>query len=65
MESDAALPGLAVDEERVNVGNVHYHSIPLVQIYFFQMVLITLVLGEIYKYLQGGGKKRREELALA
>lgn len=58
MELDATLPGLVVLEERVQLGNVHYHSIPLIQD-IFQMVLITLVLGKIYKHLQGG--KEEEE----
>lgn len=51
-ELEAALPGLAVHEERIDLGNVHYHRIPFAQMDVFQMVLITLVLGKIYKYLQ-------------
>lgn len=57
--SDAALPGLVVCEERVQLREVHNHSVPLVQIQFFEMVFIALVLGEIYKHLQKEGGRER------
>lgn len=57
VNSDAALPALAVREERVDVRNVHDHGVPLGQVHFLQVVLVTLVLGEIYKHLRGGGEE--------
>lgn len=63
VESDAALPGLVIHEEGVELGNVHHDSVSLVQVDIFQMVLITLVLGEINKYL-GGKKAKREKIIM-
>lgn len=63
--SDAALPGLVVREERVQLRYVHNNSVPLVQVHFLEMVFVALVLGEIYKHLQrkwGEGLKVRPGL---
>lgn len=58
--SDAALPGRVVREERVELRHVDNNSVPLVQIDFFEMVFIALVLGKIYKHLQ---RSDRSDLA--
>lgn len=59
VESDTALPGLAVHEERVELGNVHDHRVAFAQVDVFQVVLVTLVLGKIYKHLDG--RKRNKD----
>lgn len=51
-KSDAALSCFAVREERVQLRKVHHDCIPLAQVEVFQVVLVTLVLGEINKHLK-------------
>lgn len=63
VESDTALPGL-VCEKRVQLGNVHYNSVPLAQMDVFQVVLVTLVLGKIYKHLEKEGEEEEKQMRL-
>lgn len=64
LESDTALPGLVVCEKRVQLGNVHYNSVPLAQMDIFQVVLVTLVLGKIYKHLEKEGEEEEKQMSV-
>lgn len=64
-KSDAALSCFAVREERVQLRQVHHDCITLAQVDVFQVVLVTLVLGEINKHLREAKRKKKIQLDIA